>query len=217
MYKRNEESKEDTSLTVHLFGKESDKTWRATMNCRLVSFNPQIEAIQSQFEDIELNGKFPHYMLKVIKWNKLIDAQKRFIEMDSFNIEIDLIIQQKDDIPKKAVKRPATDNQNGIECTICMEDMKGRPASSTLCGHIFCTNCIINRFKLNNCVQFANDEQLRLNCIRFFCRMVRQPLTGKRMIHLLIFHFYFQMKAVVDIIGKGYLFYTSFFIICISS
>lgn len=123
------------------------------MSCKLIPFDPNMQPLQKQ------QKAFPcEILLNLITWDELIKPANCYIQNKIFILEIEF---------KSAALKHRECNDGGddkLACIICLERLNG-PASSLLCGHIFCTACIkesIERRKLcPTCNQPATVRQLR--------------------------------------------------------
>ena len=51
-----------------------------------------------------------------------------------------------------------TDQSNEKNCPICLEKFKKTNISITECGHKFCTSCLLNSIKINNCCPICRNK-----------------------------------------------------------
>lgn len=97
-----------------------------------------------KFKETVCTGHIGYNSFVLATWKDLFDPQNGFVNDNSTVIEVQM--EKFDGLPSIAKKRRATDsletyaNVIRLDCAICLENIKN--ASSTLCGHIFCTKCI---------------------------------------------------------------------------
>ncbi|XP_055297489.1 uncharacterized protein LOC129566024 [Sitodiplosis mosellana] len=87
-------------------------------------------------------------MRGLVSWKDLFDAQNGFVNNNSVVIEVEIIMGKPKGTASLAKKRRAANpletgaNLVRLECAICLNNINKDDASSTKCGHIFCTACI---------------------------------------------------------------------------
>lgn len=143
-------------LRLKLYAASKLRDWNCdiNMNCKLISFDKNVQSVQQQMDC--------HFIptasesLDLIEWSKLIDVKNRFIENGTIIIEVDLEVSKVEDIKMNAVKKCCLTRENlnstfimskwmiAMECPVCMENLFGCDASITSCGHMFCKGCIVN-------------------------------------------------------------------------
>lgn len=111
------------------------KSCSASFAFSLISFGANIEPLKVEYK----NQKFSMFraeFYKLVEWEQLTDPTKNFIQNDSFVIEIDMIVEL--DEPKAKERRQCEANECvSLSCPICFENLKSRPVSSLICGHMF--------------------------------------------------------------------------------
>lgn len=115
---------------------------KATIRCSVSSFNPRIEAVTTDLSH-KYQSEFWYLNLFEIEWSKLTNPMERFVLNNSFKIDLIINIESNDSAANPN-KRPFLNEQPSIrlECPVCMEDMIGKPISSTRCGHMFHSPCL---------------------------------------------------------------------------
>lgn len=145
--------KSDDKVKVQLY-KMRDITLKqrgkATVRCSLSSFDPRIKTVVMDMT-FKYHPEFWYLNLFEIEWSKLTNPMERFVLNNSFIIDLIMNIEL-DGSAAKANKTPYLYEQPSIrlECPVCMEDMVGKPISSTRCGHMFHTVCVAEAMQTRN-------------------------------------------------------------------
>lgn len=116
------------------------------LTLKVISFDAKIEPKK-------LSGKYNFgaditstVVYDLSTWEQLTDPAKKFIENNSFVIEVDLKIESDEPKAKKCPKCSAV----FLECPICFDNMKSASVSTiTTCGHMFCTKCATDALQKN--------------------------------------------------------------------
>lgn len=120
--------------------------------CELKSFSEIIVPIRKEVE-VSNMIRTPFDIFS-IAWNDLNSPEKHFIENGSFKLEIEIKMNHPEEPPKMVTL------ETNIPCPICIMNMIGRDVSATMCGHIFCTECIKNSMRNSSncpmCKEFLN-------------------------------------------------------------
>lgn len=97
-------------------------------------------------QEIQLNYSFRRtlrYIRKLSSWEDLLKPQNGYVNNDSVVIEVNIRMEKLERIKRRAANSLEADaNLIRLECAICLENINKDNASSTVCGHIFCTDCI---------------------------------------------------------------------------
>lgn len=124
-----------------------------SFNIKLLSFDPKIKTIVNEFEEVEFNleGSFAYYDL--IHWNELINPRKKFIQNNSFVIEIAMKAVQANSTSKRrrTFKDDDTTDAVVLMCSACNRNLKGCPIASFSCGHMFCNPCSLKVTECPKC------------------------------------------------------------------
>lgn len=119
---------------------ETEKSCKVSLTCKLLSNNPKDEDVQrtidnQQFEYIDFDC-----FLKIIRWSELLNPNKKFVQDNSFELNVKLNIIESKGLG--ALKRTANDGNFKFECPQCFENLVGQPSYAlTCCGHVFCGTC----------------------------------------------------------------------------
>lgn len=87
---------------------------------------------------------------KFISWNELLKPYNGFLNNNAIVMEVTFASNIED---ARDLHRPTAPDlklepeQSKTECSICWESMKEKSASSTPCGHLYCSPCITNIIK----------------------------------------------------------------------
>lgn len=128
------------------------------VSCKLISSKPQLiskEIVQT----ICSHNKFPHYVGTLATWKTLFDPQNGFVNGNSIQIEV-VIKMDKFRAVSVVEKSRQQMHKNFVrlECVICFKDFTDQDASSTQCGHIFCTECIKNVIRSRKVCPICNTS-----------------------------------------------------------
>ena len=124
---------------------------KVQVSCKLVSATPNVEPKTILGSKTDHFGHLFWEVGQLASWKELFEPQNGFVNKNSAMIEVEVRMGagiQNQETACSAKKRRATTplrcdaNTIRLECSICFEDFKEQSASSTQCGHIFCTECI---------------------------------------------------------------------------
>lgn len=124
------------SLRVLLFHKDL-KNRSLEMECKLTSSHTR-NVIAEKVDRPDIQSK--NTCIDMIPWNELFTSPNRFIRNDSFVMEVEIKIGKNGTSRSRAT---GESNSIQLECPICIEDLIGKPISSTPCGHMYCSSCIV--------------------------------------------------------------------------
>lgn len=137
-----------------------------SLTLKLISNDANIKPIEQkimeQFGGVDFRCTKLH---QLATWKELTDPAKKFIENNSFVIEVDLKIETDESKAKKC--RTCSDGNGAVflECPICFENLKSVPVSSFPCGHLYCTECakgaLQKEGKCPECRMNATNDSLR--------------------------------------------------------
>lgn len=108
---------------------------------KLMSSNPNI-ALKKEVE------RMCPILEYLTSWNDLLDPKNGYVNNNSIVIEVLIKMDKPQETVSVGKKRradnilEADENLIRLECAICLENINKNHASSTTCGHIFCTDCI---------------------------------------------------------------------------
>lgn len=163
----------ETSLSLKLYnfnhGTVVSVLRQAKITCKLIPFDSNIEPIHSATDKYEYNCSLCISELDVVSWDQLIDPKNKFINGDSFILEVKIKIKKVDGIKADVKKRSW--NTVKLICVICLESLVDRQVSSLSCGHVFCTVCITNSLKRREVCPTCNQE-----AVAFFLRPIFLPI-----------------------------------------
>lgn len=116
---------------------------------------------------------------QLIAWNEMLDVGNRFVENDSIRLLIEVISDTPElDVPNKQIGdadglNDSMDRSRNVrlECPVCMESIAGRDISCTPCGHLFCSECILNAAKNRKTCPSCNHPITLKNLRRIFLPM----------------------------------------------
>lgn len=96
----------------------------------------------------------------------LIDPNKKYIQDDSFVVEIKLRVEMVQVMEEKKCCREKN-NAIKLECPVCFDDLADKPTSMIItCSHIFCTQCVLHAVRENqrcsNCRKDATVQDIRV-------------------------------------------------------
>lgn len=81
----------------------------------------------------------------LISWEELLNPENGFVKDDCIELKVKVKLDElRGALPNelKDEKKPKK-----LECAICLEQIDGQEVSSALCGHLFCTQCIVEAVK----------------------------------------------------------------------
>lgn len=134
----------ETKIVITICKTGGENSCYLTSEIKLLSFDPNIQPIRKEIKNLDFSLVGSYDKWDSIDWDDLIDPQKKFIQDDSFVIE---------------VKFKAELGAVFSSCLICSEDLKGQPISSIKpCNHMFCTACVRRRIRENNKCPKCNGE-----------------------------------------------------------
>lgn len=114
----------------------------------------------------------------MISWNLLFTSPNVFVQSDSCVIEVEIKIgknrtptaqadrrNNSSRMERPAVRPGGQSSSSRMECPICMDEMANKSKSSTSCGHIYCTACIIRSLSTSStcplCKKTISEGSLR--------------------------------------------------------
>lgn len=153
--------KQNNKFKVQLLMTKDSGSCRAIVTCQLISCNAPANSLQSKTTLENRNDIF------AVDWATLINPANQFIENNTFVVEIEIEMGNVKGLPAKAKKRPAPAENNlvELECAVCLESIVGKNISSTPCGHMFCTTCVLSAFQKKSvcpmCKRAVRSNQLR--------------------------------------------------------
>lgn len=115
---------------------------------KFISYDANIKPIKFEVsEEFRANVTDTEtYYLATATWKQLTNPAKKFIQNNSFVIEVDSKIETDKPKAKKCPKCCAV----FLECPICFENLKLVPISTiTTCGHMFCQRCATDTLRKN--------------------------------------------------------------------
>lgn len=119
---------------------------------KLISFEPNIEPLKRELKKLELKAnKLCSDLYCLSNFQQLVHPAKNFIRNNSFVVEIEMKIQRMEtEKENRKTKYQASDQVDDFSCPICFGDLKTRPLSSLLCGHMYCTPCAVETVQCHN-------------------------------------------------------------------
>lgn len=153
-------------IGIKLAPKNQQKSFQlqAQMNCKIKSKNGTARSID-QTSNAVLNTSSYMYVKNIAYFDDLVKPEYGYIENGSITFEIGLRLNKRNE-----ATTTTNDTNNGeaqvkivkIECAICFEDIRDKEVSSLICGHAFCTPCIIRsletRKKCPNATHQRNQQ-----------------------------------------------------------
>lgn len=144
-------------LRIHLtnLSIEKDASCKAKFLCKLLSCDPNdVEPLQNQYRIKKFDCLSSSDEMGIISWNELMNPQQKFIENESFVLEIEIEVSEANGQKATAVKEIKAVPTKGkckecggapkMTCPICFELLNSfRPIAVTLCGHLFCLCCVL--------------------------------------------------------------------------
>lgn len=136
-----------SGLGAHLSCKEVlQHSLLGTIDFKLASSIDGVQDIKKTATK-EFQTSLPLYM---VPWAVLFKPENGFVVNNTLTFEVKVKVTKMDvhsTTPRSGKRRlssqPETDkNLIALECGICSGQIKNQEMSSTLCGHLFCTNCI---------------------------------------------------------------------------
>lgn len=142
----------------------------ATITHKLVPFDSKIEPFVKKVKNRKFSQSLKISDCKMIPWNEMMKPEKKFVQNNSFELEIVIKIEEaKEQEAARALKRAAYDKNNQgfirIECPICFQWLIDQPISLLSCGHMYCTVCIVESLKQKKicplCLKESTENELR--------------------------------------------------------
>lgn len=121
--------------------KTGERPCLLTSTIKLISFDPNVQPITEETESQEFDSDGSYGSWDLITWDELINPRKRFIQDDSFVIEVELKAERGISVSKKRRTDHEDDEVSSLRCFKCRASLAGRPISSLLCGDLMCTAC----------------------------------------------------------------------------
>lgn len=103
-------------------------------------------------------------MERLITWDDLINPQHGFIKNGTeITLEIEINAEKPEASIQNSRKRPSItatskSKSSRLECTICNAQIETQDVSSTHCGHLFCTACIVNYIRERKACPTCNSK-----------------------------------------------------------
>lgn len=172
-------TKSGDKIRVQLCDASEKENWSCEMNmdCKLIPFDVNTQPVQKTIKNMIFESTSTK-TLDLIKWSQFNDVNKRFIENNSFVIELNLKVKRVEGVQTNSHKKCCYSDERIsdtafikskwnfiMECPICLEDLFiDRAVSSTKCGHMFCTECIENSLGRNeecpSCMKIVGPDDL---------------------------------------------------------
>lgn len=145
-----------------LLAKVSKMSCKVTLLCKLVSFDTAIEPISNKLKSQELKYLNSSCALNIISWNELMNPQKKFIQNNSFVLQITIIATETmEQETARALERAAKNDKPKaitLECPICFGSLVDQPISVLICGHLFCNECVTRSLQQKRNCPTCNRE-----------------------------------------------------------
>ena len=150
----------DGSLCLRLRSKnESNQTpYNVKIDLKMKSSVEGVRNIEKSYNEQLQHREYVN--VPIISWDELFKPENGFIENDSIQFEVKIKVDKVDEVASNANKRRASSPADGdrMECPICLKPIKNQGASSTVCGHLFCSKCIENTVKARGLCPSCNAE-----------------------------------------------------------
>lgn len=130
---------------------EKDTSCEAKMICELLSHEPtDNDPLRNQYRNKKFDYLSSSDQMSIISWNMLMNPQNKFIENESFVLEIEIQVSEAKGQKAAVVKQVKAVAANGcckecgsaskMTCPICFELLNSnRRTTVTRCGHLFCS------------------------------------------------------------------------------
>lgn len=152
-----ENGRNKDNLMVQLYNpsmaNETEISCKVSVTCKLVSFDSATKPFLKNLENIEFKYRSSKHGMHIIPWNELMNPQKKFVQNDSFVLEISIEVEEtKEQEVARALERKTNDEDNNkgyirLECPICYHWLTDQPMSVLICGHLFCNDCVLLHLK----------------------------------------------------------------------
>ena len=150
----------DGSLCLRLRSKnESNQTpYNVKIDLKMKSSVEGVRNIEKSYNEQLQHREYVN--VPIISWDELFKPENGFIENDSIQFEVKIKVDKVDEVASNANKRRASSPADGdrMECPICLKPIKNQGASSTVCGHLFCSKCIENAVQARGLCPSCNAE-----------------------------------------------------------
>lgn len=138
---------------------------------KLISYDANVKPMMVRVNNRKfIANVFTSIAHTLATWQQLIDPAKKFIQNDSFVIEVDLKIDTNKPKSKKCRTCSESNGAVFLSCPICFENLKLVPAISTIttCGHMFCSLCAAESVKKNGKCPSCNTAASLKSLIRTY-------------------------------------------------
>lgn len=147
-------------LGLRLCGKNESKQTKFNVKTDF-KMQSSVEGVQNINKSS--NSRLQHYQtvkIKIISWEELFKPENGFIVNDSIQFEVKVKVDKVDEVALNSNKRRASSPDEGeiLECPICLKQIRSQGASSTVCGHLFCSKCIENAVQARGLCPSCNTE-----------------------------------------------------------
>lgn len=118
---------------------------RASMACEIIPFDRSLDCVKGKIENEEIKFPFNFMHLNLIRWSDFEQPHRRFIENDSFVVDVKL----------KIVSAEKRRREDDVRCAVYPNG-----DSANLCDHMFCKPCIDRIFERSRECQVCAGEPL---------------------------------------------------------
>lgn len=131
--------------------KTTAKSIKVSLTCKMTSAEPNVEGTTiDKMENKEFRFRITEQTLRIISWNELFDPKKKFIENDSFTVEV--CLQFSGAACQRAERVSDNDycnssNANNPICPICLDFLTSELILVPVCGHAMCMDCSVGVFE----------------------------------------------------------------------
>lgn len=132
---------------------DEKSTCNVVASCQLIPFGIR-ELIRFEIREQspkKLESYSPNIVLASFRRKDLIDPIIKYIQDDSFVVEIKFRVEMVQGMEEKKFCREKT-NAIKLQCPVCFDDLADKPTSMIItCSHIFCTECCWAALQENQC------------------------------------------------------------------
>lgn len=136
-------------VTVHLNCNADVKhfAWshRVSFTAKLMTFCDDVEPLKFEYKHRFFYNDGDWGWLYIIKWDTFLDKNNHYVRNDQAFFEFSIDVEQAEPVWK--CENASIGNENKSKCPICFDTFDDKEIMATICGHLFCGNCIKDAIK----------------------------------------------------------------------